>query len=237
MKLGCNRMSGCKGGFTRTDLAVLLGACLMLGALAVPLLGNHSARNDQVVCVNNLRLIGQAYLQWAQDHGETYPWDLTQQRGGTIGHPLYEDNLWFHFFSVSNELRSPRYLADPADDWPTRRVATTWGREPSGLMTFQFQNNAVSYFLSTHATVREPNSMLAGDYHLRVAAWGSGCRGGFGTIGILQPQSVEWTGNVHGHTGNIVFNDGRVEQLDTPGLKETVAWNQSWNNHLMHPRR
>lgn len=233
MKPGADNR-GRSGGFSRVELAIVVGTCVVIGALALPLLGNVNARNDQVVCANNLRLIGQAYRQWTHDHGEQYPWALALEQGGTRGHPLYP-NLYFQFASLSNELHSARYLADPADDWVGQRVAMTWGREFGGLSHSAFQDNAVSYLLGLHATATEPNTILAGDHNVRPSVIAS-CSFSIGSVALLQRPTVAWTGSLHGQTGNILFNDGRVEQLDTAGLKQAVDWNFNWNRHVKLPR-
>lgn len=171
MRLEMNRLLRRDKGFSRMDLAVVLGACVLIGALALPLLGNHTARSEQVACINNLRLIGQAFLTWSADAGERYPWMLVTSDGGSMDHPL-SANLWFHYYQLSNYLESPRFLADPGDERtvgvPTLRPARSWTTSPDGgLLHPSYQNNALSYAIGRFALPVEPTSILCVDRNLR----------------------------------------------------------------------
>src|SRR5688572_5889220 len=124
-----------RSGFTRAELLVLLGCVCFLGLVWLrPSLANSAARNDEAVRANTLRLIGQAFLQWSDEHGDVNAWWIDRSQGGTKGIIPWSYEVWYHFFWVSNELRSPRFLVDPADDWFNMRVAANWGDQPGGLI-------------------------------------------------------------------------------------------------------
>lgn len=224
-----------QSGFTRTDLLVVIGCAAFLALMWIrPSLAGSAARNDEAVCANNLRLIGQAYLQWWHEHEERSAWLISPPSPIATKSYLWHANLWFQFFWVSNELGSPRFLADPADDWPNLRVATSWGTEPGGLLDPPSKNNAISYFLNLHATPLQPQALLSGDGNVRGGSV-VGCSSGIQAT-ETRPQNALWPeSGRHGNRGNLLFSDGRVEMTDTTRLKEIVAY-RNWNIHVLKPR-
>src|SRR5213593_868844 len=131
--------------FSRLELAAVLGVLGLLALLALPSLANQRERSTRVLCVNNLRLAGQALLQWGTDHGGRLPWRTQACEGGTMGNPL-ANNAWFQWSWISNELRTPKILACPSD--APKTPATTWSLSPNGGFLYStYRNKAVSYLM------------------------------------------------------------------------------------------
>jgi type II secretory pathway pseudopilin PulG len=218
--------------FSRLELVVVLFTLALLVAVALPVLASTRPRADRITCVNNLRQIGKAFNSWASDHYDLNPWFLSTGDGGNsefyIG-PL-RSTVWFQFSWVSNELESPKILADPADStgrpYPLN-VATSWDNNPnSGLLNAAYQNYAVSYFLGTHANF--PRSLLCGDRNVVTTGKNSPCfttlvctaiAGGAGNV---VPDTIGWTNAVHRENGNLLFDDGQVRQLNSAGLRKAL---------------
>src|SRR5690349_6816274 len=152
-------------GFTRVEMLAAIVALGLLAMVAFPVLASTSTRSDRVTCLNNLRIIGRALQSWGQEHGDRTPWTTPYCEGGTrVSNPNpcaesppsilnagLQNNLWFQFWWLTNELSSPKYLADPADT--KARPAQDWGNSPtSGFINGSFRNNAISYFIGLHAT-------------------------------------------------------------------------------------
>jgi prepilin-type processing-associated H-X9-DG protein len=231
-----------RSGFTRADLLVLVGSICFLAVVWIgPSLAGSAARSDEAVCANNLRHIGQGFSQWAQDHEDSYAWWLPANSAAATKSTPWHASLWFQYFWVSNELHSPRYLADPADDFVHSRVATNWGDQPGGLVNPNWRNSAISYFLGLHGTPLQPHSILAGDGNVQGGSI-VGCSTGIN--GTDMRREAMWPGTVHGDRGNLLFSDGRVEMTDTGRLREAVFWNPdyspddlgNWNMHFLKPR-
>src|SRR5207253_1972590 len=90
-------------------------------------------------CVNNLKQVGLAYRSWALDHNERFPMQIPLTNGGTLEVAPFAP-AYLHFQVVSNELRTPRILACPAD---IRAASTT---------NFASLNNSnISYFVGIDA--------------------------------------------------------------------------------------
>jgi len=66
--------------FTRIELLFcLLGAALLV-LPAISLLASNKSESQRVICFNNLRQIGRAFQQWANDHNEKFPWQVPSRR-------------------------------------------------------------------------------------------------------------------------------------------------------------
>ena len=220
-----------EAGFSKMDLLALVGVLFLLSVLAGPLFGNLSGRSDQVVCVNNLRLIGSAFLARSSELGERNPWSLTAPEGGTRGHPLHQ-SLWFQFLQISNYLESPRYFADLADG--RVNTARRWTNNPLGGFGHpSFQNNAVSYTLGINASPMEPRSILSTDRHVQNS--GRAAAGGWNLVTMLSSTMAAWTNDVHRFSGNLLFQDGHVETTDTSELRGALRWRSTDAEHFLSP--
>ncbi len=223
--------------FTRLELIVVLCTLALLTAVAWPVLASNKPRADRIACVNNLRQIGKAFNSWASDHGDWNPWLISTSAGGNQDYPngagsLIRVEVWFQFSWVSNELGSPKVLADPGDTngrpGPLQ-VATSWDEYPSGgFLNGAYGNNAVSYFIGLHAVFARPQSLLCGDRNVPITAKNALCvttipcdaiSAGPGTV---VPLSIGWTNAVHGENGNLLSNDGQVRQVGSAGLRKAL---------------
>jgi type II secretory pathway pseudopilin PulG len=210
-----------KKGFTRLELLVAATVVGGLGMIQLSALGSSGSRARLSQCFNNLRQVGIAYHQWADDHPKSFPWDNTMSEGGTRNSPAVA-NAFIHFSSLSNQLAGSTYriLVCPSDS--VKRAVES----PDGFLSLTFQNNAVSYFVGFHGNLSEPQELLSGDRHLRVSTgYGSAC-GRVGTIAYsLAPgdSSVAWTNAIHGSVGNLLLTDGAVHTVSSEDLRESVS--------------
>jgi hypothetical protein len=208
-------------GFTRTDLAAALAAFALLFLLVWPLLAQSQSRSQLAICFGNLRQVGRAMLSWNAEHGARDPWRVGPEFGGTARHLSgLENNLWFQFAWFSNELRTPRILACPAD--ATVKVASDFGfATTNSFLDASIRNNAVSYFLGLDALAESPQSVLSGDRNLRVQAMTTSCSSGINPAWQIDPNNTGWNQtNLHGATGYLLFHDGRVELRSSAGLRQ-----------------
>lgn len=216
-------------GFTRLELAVTTGMVLLLMVLALPAVANK-ARSQQAGCWNNLRQIGRAYHEWANEHGHLFPYSILQARGGTAAIP----NAWGQFGVLTNELKSPQVLVCPSDD--KKRPAGNFSTNPEqGFFHANFRNSAVSYFLA-HPFWRQPRYILAGDRNIQVDRTSVNCSQ-FG-IGVCEIESktlniARWTNNMHVGLGHFLHADGGVDFIDNSNLP-AMLFNDGSDNGAMH---
>jgi hypothetical protein len=173
------------------------------------------------------------------DHQEQMPWRVPAKDGGTLGMSPGA-NVFFQFMYLTNEIRSPKILACPADTKVT--VASTWARgSESSVLNPAYRNNAISYFIGLDVKADAPQSILSGDGNLYAAANNQDC-----DYAMLQTaaslsteeQSARWTAEVHGGIGNVLFRDGQVKTLDSDALKGALSKTKAAHkaNHILLPR-
>ncbi len=219
--------------FTRLDACALVATLALLAVVTYPALGANRARTDRLVCANHLRQIGKAFLQWGQDHNDSVPFEVRVSDGGTFAHPLAA-NAWLHFSWISNELGSARVLACPADR-ASRPAENFTGNPTNGYLHPSFANRATSYFLS-HWNVVTPGGFLAGDYNVNRDGY-SGCAR-FLSVADTQSRTVGWTSGAHEQEGNLLFFDGRVEQLNSARFRSLADMNtDNASFHWLLPRQ
>ena len=223
---------GRRRAFTRIEAVALLATLSLLACVALPGLANSRPRSERVLCVNNLRQVGQTFQTWATDHGEMNPWWVPATRlptgsfdpdAGTQGHP-FDSQPWFQLSWVSNQLGTPKILACPADTevW----VAGLWSDDPiEGFLNAYFRNNAVSYFLGLHALPDYPQSILCGDRNLTVNSLSyTGCETGIKPTAVLNAPYARngWTDRIHAGAGNLLLTSGSVVQTSPPILQSAL---------------
>ena len=241
-----------KGGFTRVELIFSLAAVLLLVVilLAAP---RWRAQRQLEGCKQNLKVIAVAFHLWFVDHEEYAkpPWLTPVSHGGTLGiEPVtLRSQCWFQMMCLSNELRSPKFLVDPADKGA--RIANTWdAAAQSGFAAPPFQDNAVSYAIGldwsfpprlTLFNDRQINALLFADRHLTGEVRVEECSAGFAATAFKQPLRVRWSREIHGpKIGYVAFMDTSVEMTRPETLKDVLAVDGltlDQSAHFLFPRR
>jgi prepilin-type N-terminal cleavage/methylation domain-containing protein/prepilin-type processing-associated H-X9-DG protein len=202
------------GAFTLLELLVVMAIIGILVSLLLPQLAQAKARARRIQCVSDLRQVGVAFHIFLHDHESLFPFQLSTNAGGTAeftrpgprggGGP---PGLFRHFQVLSNELGTVKVLICPADT--ERVVAENFAA---------LENGNVSYFVGTNAAYARPGSILAGDRNLTNSA--AGLRS---VIRLGKGATVSWTGELHRFKGNLLFADGRVEELNSLNLGSADA--------------
>jgi len=224
--------------FTRTELVAVLAAMALLVGIAWPVLANNRERSARLVCLSNLRSIGQALQIWDTEHEGRFPWRTPWCEGGTA-QPAFvqcvepppswytgglQHRAWFQWFCLSNELRTPKILACPSDT--ARLAAESWTTDPGGFLRPNSLNLAISYFIALDTYGTDPNEVIVGDRNLKaIFGFGSGCSSGLNYNGGLPSgYSGPWIDDkLHRASGNFLFIDGSVEELSGFG------WYSRWS--------
>jgi type II secretory pathway pseudopilin PulG len=211
---GTTRFSG---GFTRLELAIVVGVVVLLAAAVVPALGRTKKRSDGTSCVYRLKIIGLSARIFAADNGGEYPWALSTNRGGTLEFTTSGSETFRHFQVLSNELNSVRVILCPED---LRSPALSW----AGL-----SNSNISYFVNMDGTNDFAEEVLGGDRNISD-------RGSF--ILEARPGSApKWvpTVGLHGARGSVLLGDGRVQVLGSWRLAKALSESGVATNRLSIP--
>jgi hypothetical protein len=237
--------------FTRLDLLILAGSIGLISLLAISVGANTRDRSERAVCLNNLRQIGRAFHLWAADHEGRTP-SITPYKDGGLANPppngvtlpnvgtfpsSVQQNGWFQFVWMYRELETPSVLACPGD--VARRRAVTFLNDPNGgFLSPNYQNNAVSYFLGVHAYPEFSSSVLAGDRQLSGTGANSFCSVADLYARLIRADNVptlQWGQSIHQGVGNLLLQDGRVEEFSNSDVQKFFAQDIDCTQHLLFP--
>ncbi len=195
--------------FTMVELLVVIAIIAILASLLLPVLTKARAKAVRIQCVADLKQIGIGFHVFLHDHDSKLPMEVSTNYGGTLefirASYFVPGQFYFqyrHFQALSNDLQNPKILVCPADR--ARLVASDFQ---------DFNNLNISYFVGANADYGQPNSILAGDRNI------TNTSAAVSTIlRLADGTSVEWTDEMHVNKGNVLYADGRVEELNSAGL-------------------
>jgi prepilin-type processing-associated H-X9-DG protein len=226
-------------GFTLLDLVMIVAAVCVIGYLLMPRLTGGKTPATRINCRNNLKQVGLAYRQWAIDHNDKFPMEVSVTNGGAMEAVLSGDTALV-FRVMSNELNTPKLLFCQTDK---RRVqansftrATTRNNDP-------FLNNSnVSYFVGLDASPSAPQMLLSGDDNWLIGGRESNI--GVGRNGLpVRPGLLPWETNTlvawsdarHARQGNVGLADGSVQGWSSSKLAEGLRQTGITTNRLVFP--
>jgi hypothetical protein len=122
---------------------VSLVMTFVLAGMLLPALGKAKGRAQNINCANNMKQIGLAFRVWAIDHEDSFPFNLSTNKGGTLelslpGSAEFDRNAAFHFQVMSNELSTPKILVCPADT--KRKPAPNFESLQPGNVSYQVRS-------------------------------------------------------------------------------------------------
>jgi prepilin-type N-terminal cleavage/methylation domain-containing protein len=215
-----------RGGFTLLELLTAIAIIAILAALLLPVLQNGYGKARRIACANNLKSAGVAFHSWAHDHNDLFPMQISTNQYGSrefAEEAALNPDVSFafrHFQPLSNELALPQTLVCPADKY--RVPATDFAR---------LRNENVSYWVNPAAGFGRSDSPVAGDRNIRTSG-----RIEWTFIRFGPDDVVEFSNELHGYRGNVLFGDAHVDALDNRTLRLALTSSNGAELTFMIPR-
>ncbi len=226
--------------FTLIELLVVIAVIAILAGILLPSLARAKAKGHRARCVSNLRQVGLAMLQWANEHGDKFPPQVEVIDGGTRTIP----RAWESYQVLSNELVTPRILICPSDK--VKKPAANFLRESRSFQYPTQQDAALSYFVGTHAYYQQGQTVLAGDRNITnnlgvlERCGPANLTDGAMSLDLEKSDRIQWTQPLHRNAGNILISDGSVlimSQAKLPNqlVHDTGGGDPNGRNHVLVP--
>lgn len=209
-----------KRGMTNVELLAIMACLCLLAAIILPGLVKPSTRAPVTVCVNNLKQLALAQLNWADDHSAGSATTNFPAANSEFQMNLTAANLTTLYRSLSNELVNPRILTCPADKRGTSESFET------------LDTNSISYFLNIDASISgNPEAALNGDRHLQSTP---PRRTPFLTL--RTNLDLGWDPTLlHKTIGNLSFVDGSVMKSSKREIKDYLGSPRTDGHRLLFP--
>jgi prepilin-type processing-associated H-X9-DG protein len=218
-----------------TALFEVVIVVLVLAFLAVlaPMIAQSKRKFDPITCSHNVKLIVLAYHEWAGDHNDKLPMELSVTNGGTM-ELMNTPDAWKTFQVMSNELSTPKFIICPQDSRHT--YATNFDTS---------LKNGISYLIAASATDTDPQLLLSGDDDFLL----NGSPVKSGPMNMVDSDNLQWDTDRHGGfagqsgfkkpkkygSGNIAFTDGSVQGATDSGLTNALHLSPVATNRLFIP--
>lgn len=217
-----------KQSFTLIELLVVIAIIMILCAFLLPAISSAKERARRIVCVNNLKQIGNALMLFANDYGK-YPWRIPASDGGSRS----QTNVYATFRALEKELSTPRILKCPSD--AAREFA---------LNMQSLYNSNISYFVGVDTREQKVKMLLAGDRNIEGGKPNTDCpianvkKCAF-EFTKSRARSAYWTNTIHNRVGIVLMGDSSAHIVNTKKIREILVNSDdeanAFNNHLLKP--
>ena len=211
--------------FTLIELLVVIAIIAILAALLLPALARAKARAQRIGCTSQIKQVGLAYRLFSNDHGDKFPFDVSEAEGGSRGATAPNNanggSAVAIYTTLSNELVTPKVLVCNSDGGKTRAsdflndTAVSFGKQAN-------PEDGLSYFAGVDGAEDKPQTIISGDRNAGGAGFGASLPPGW-TSQDYNTVDATWGNNIHVLQGNIGLGDGSALQVNAVALKKQIA--------------
>jgi len=127
-------------GFTLIELLVVIAIIAILAAILFPVFAKAREKARQSSCLSNLKQIGLAFMQYAQDYDERLPTDWITLPGGT---PWTDRYSWRAM--ISPYMKNTQIFSCPSDSYTYSGALAGQCQNGEGIIPGSYGDNTVHW--------------------------------------------------------------------------------------------